>query len=72
VSWQFDGLAHGVDDPTEDLFAGAPASISFAEFLQGDSFVPMGYSWQRLVQDCFDGVEEVFRSLNQAGYQGLF
>jgi hypothetical protein len=71
MSWQFDGLAHGVDDPTKDLFAGAPASISFVEFLQGDSFVPMGFSWQRLVQDCVDGDEEVLSNLVEAIWTSL-
>ena len=41
---------HCVEDPTEDEFAGAPPTVSLEEFLEGDSFIPMGLVSSRLGQ----------------------
>ena len=50
---------HSVKDPTEDEFLGAPPTVSLEEFLEGDSFIPMGLICSRLGQHGVDGMEEV-------------
>ena len=38
VLLEFEGLADRVNDPSEDLFSGAPAAVSLQQLLEGDGF----------------------------------
>ena len=56
VRGKFDGLADGVDDPTEDELASGPAAISLEHLLQGDGLVPVLLVNSWLGEDFVEGV----------------
>ena len=51
---ELDGLSDCVDQPTKDFLSGSPAAITFAELLEGYSFISVSFSRERLVQHFVD------------------
>jgi hypothetical protein len=55
MRWELDGLSDCVDEPTKDFLSGSPAAITFAELLEGHSFVSVSFPRLRTVQHFVDG-----------------
>ena len=52
---EFDGLSDGVDQPAKDFLSGPPAAVTFAELLEGHSFISVSFPRLRTVQHLVDG-----------------
>ena len=55
MRWELDCLSDCVDQPTKDFLSGSPAAITFAELLEGHSFISVSFSRERLVQHFVTG-----------------
>ena len=58
---ELQGLANGVQDPTEDDLPHSPAAVTLEEFLEGHRFVALLGGDARHRENLIDGVEQVIQ-----------